>query len=332
MRFSVPKLCPDSTWRFDLASSIFSFYNYRSPTFQLKGILWASVSRLINFLVKLDPKTIIAALLLLLAGAVLNKFVPFAWRGFIAACAWLGRRIGGRFAFRYFERTYLDWLVTQLRELKLTGIVTSDATKKPRLEQVFVTLRMGGERDEVSFMDCAVAVCNEIRRNPGKRRSLLESLKRDLERAPSEQRKEVEEYIARSIKDKKLPKGFATILSISNVLPTLVRRSLPIDQFVQTTLFRMSTDGFLSDGEANESDYLNTLFNQTLRENRRLAVLGAPGSGKSTLLQYIGLAYAKARAGDTKLRKKKSHRKFLGATAWRLPVFHTLEHCFQSSR
>ena len=147
------------------------------------------MSRFIEFL-KQDPKTVIAGVLLLVAGAVLKDFLPFAWRGFIGACAWLGRRIGGRFAFRYFERTYLDWLVTQLRELKFTGIVTSDATKKPRLEQVFVTLRMGGEKDEVSFMDCAVAICNEIRRNPRKGGSLLEALRRDLERAPTEQRKE----------------------------------------------------------------------------------------------------------------------------------------------
>ena len=151
----------------------------------------------------------IAGILLLVLGAILKDFLPFAWRGFTGVCAWLGRRIGGRFAFRYFERTYLDWLVTQLRELKLTGIVTSDATKKPRLEQVFVTLRMGGEKDEVSFMDCAVAVCNEIRRNPRKGGSLLEALRRDLERAPAEQRKEAEEYIARSVKDKKLSKGSA---------------------------------------------------------------------------------------------------------------------------
>ena len=276
-------------------------------------------SRFVDFL-RQDSKTVVAGILLLVLGAILKDFLPFAWRGFIGVCAWLGRRIGGRFAFRYFERTYLDWLVTQLRELKLTGIVTSDATKKPRLEQVFVTLRVGGEKDEVSFMDCAVAVCNEIRRNPRKGGSLLEALRRDLERAPAEQRKEAEEYITRSVKHKKISKGLR-FLSIFATLPPVIRHSRSFHQFGRSILFRMSTDRMFSDHSANESDYLNTLFNQTLRENRRLAILGSPGSGKSTLLQYIGLAYAKARAGDAKLRNKNSHRQSLGATTWRLPVF-----------
>ncbi len=276
------------------------------------------MSQLPDFLTKLDPKKAIVPFLLLLAGALLNKFVPFAWHAVVTAFTWIGRRVGGRFAFRYFERTYLDWLVTQLRELKLTGIVTTDAAKKPRLEQVFVSLRMGGERDGISFMECAIAVCNEIKRNPSKRRRLVAALKRDLERASLEQRKEAEEYIERSIKEGKIAKKLTTSIA-SSAMPLLGYLS-SLGRFTRSGFVRMSVDLF-SDGDVNESEYLSTLFNQTLRDNQRLAVLGSPGSGKSTLLQYIGLAYAKARAGDPKLRKKNSHRDLLGAIGWKLPIF-----------
>jgi energy-coupling factor transporter ATP-binding protein EcfA2 len=230
----------------------------------------------------------------------------------------VGRRIGGRFAFRYFERTYLDWLVTQLRELKLTGIVSNDTAKKPKLEQVFVSLRMGGERNSISFMECTIAVCNEIRRNPRRRRALLEALKMDLERASSDQRKEAEEYIARSIKEKKHRAALGP--NFADLLGALLLRSAFLGRLTRSMAMNLSMEG-ISDGESSEGAYASTLFNQILHDNQRLAILGSPGSGKSTLLQYVGLAYARARAGDSKLRRKKCHRRLLRANCWRLPIF-----------
>jgi hypothetical protein len=78
----------------------------------------------------------LAAVVTLVLGIVLRDLIPYLWRSAGKALVWIGKHIGGEFGFIYFERTYLNWLVTELRELKLAGIVSSDASKKPKLEQV----------------------------------------------------------------------------------------------------------------------------------------------------------------------------------------------------
>ena len=69
------------------------------------------------------------------------------------------------------------------------------------------------------------------------------------------------------------------------------------------------------------SEYAAILLHKTLRDQPRIAILGAPGAGKTTLLQYVGLAYAKACAGEKRLRERKCHKRRLSATKWRLPIF-----------
>lgn len=79
-------------------------------------------------------------------GAILTKLVPFLFHLAEVLFSRLGRMIGGRFAYREFRKHYLNWIVTELRELRLTGIVSYDDTKKPQLEQVYVSLSLDERR------------------------------------------------------------------------------------------------------------------------------------------------------------------------------------------
>jgi hypothetical protein len=67
---------------------------------------------------------IFAAIVGAFAGTILTKLVPFLFNACSKMISAVARRLGGRFAFRSFQKTYLDWIVTELRELKLTGIVS----------------------------------------------------------------------------------------------------------------------------------------------------------------------------------------------------------------
>jgi len=100
-----------------------------------------------TFLAKYSENKFILAIAAAVVGAVLTKLVPFLWSAIGRGCGLVLRLLGGRYAHRSFKKHYLDWLVTSLRELKLTGVVAADEAKKPQLEQVFVTLRLDESRD-----------------------------------------------------------------------------------------------------------------------------------------------------------------------------------------
>ncbi len=100
-----------------------------------------------NLLQQYGDNKLFIAIAAAVVGAVLTKLIPTLWRWLHSFVLWIGKIAGGRFAYHDFQKRYLDWVVTEHRELKLTGIVTSDDAKKPKLEQVFVSLRVGRQRD-----------------------------------------------------------------------------------------------------------------------------------------------------------------------------------------
>src|SRR5438034_2994942 len=85
---------------------------------------------------------LVIVLVVAIAGAILTKLIPTIWGGLVKLAAFFGALAGGRLAFRSFQGKYLNWLVVEQRELKLTGIVTSDESKKRTLEKVFVSWRV----------------------------------------------------------------------------------------------------------------------------------------------------------------------------------------------
>src|SRR5436309_1417379 len=80
------------------------------------------------------------------AGAVLGRLIPWLWRGVMLLFRFLAQQAGGRFANSAFRSQYLDWIVTEYSELKLTGIVAVENAKKPKLEQVFVSVAIDRNR------------------------------------------------------------------------------------------------------------------------------------------------------------------------------------------
>src|SRR5438270_3704361 len=96
----------------------------------------------------------------IILGAILTKLLPALWSLLHTIATWIGRKIGGRFAYSDFEKNYLDWVVTEHRELKLTGIVTTDEAKKPKLEQVFVSLQIAKQRASDSVVDVEIGDIN----------------------------------------------------------------------------------------------------------------------------------------------------------------------------
>ncbi|PYU28573.1 MAG: hypothetical protein DMG32_02250, partial [Acidobacteria bacterium] len=229
--------------------------------------------------------------------------------------AWVGKHIGGKFGFNYFEKTYLNWLVTELRELKLAGIVSTDATKKPKLEQVFVSLRVGDQQDRSSILEITQAVIEDLRHHRKAEPGIILALRREFESAPPSERKDAE-HLLRSF--------LSSRVSVWKKAAALIPQLRPRPGDAETQI----ADEFFGPIEefpnASPSDLAAVLFRKILRDQARIAILGVPGSGKTTLLQYVGLAYARARAGDPKLRDKKAFKTRLGTDKWRVPVFVSL--------
>jgi HEAT repeat protein len=81
-----------------------------------------------------------------LIGFFLTKLLPFLWNSLRSFVLWTGKIIGGRLSYHAFLKRYLNWVVTENRELNLTGIVTTDDAKKPTLEQVYVSLSIESKK------------------------------------------------------------------------------------------------------------------------------------------------------------------------------------------
>jgi HEAT repeat protein/energy-coupling factor transporter ATP-binding protein EcfA2 len=250
-------------------------------------------------------------------GAILTKFLPALWSALRTTVTWFGRKIGGRFAYSDFERNYLDWTVTEHRELKLTGIVTTDEAKKPKLEQVFVSLQIAKQRMADSVLDTEIGDLNLQGTIPtwGQLREIL-NLQAGLAKDRSE-KKSIKTLIRNTIE--------FTIKSKITHLKALYNKvahnlKVPV-QFVVENNEAKRLKWIKTNKNAFHDSIGDFQLRNILKNQRRIAILGAPGSGKTTLLQYIALAHARERAADPKLHERGVLRKRLGIKKWRLPIF-----------
>src|SRR4026209_2668863 len=93
-------------------------------------------------------KELVVAITSAVVTCLLMKLGPFAL-GLCQRATWrIFRAWGGRFAARAGRQAYLNWVVHQNQDLNLTGIVGRGS--KPKLEQVFISLRFAGGPAEES--------------------------------------------------------------------------------------------------------------------------------------------------------------------------------------
>jgi predicted NACHT family NTPase len=223
-----------------------------------------------------------------------TKLLPFLGGRARSATAWVLGRLSGRYEFRQFERQYLDWLITSLQDLRLAGVVISeDAAKRPRLEQVFVSVHLassaplGASREEIEFL--------------------------------TERILETQAGVA-DIPD--LARGLrARLASLDQAALAELRAAVDRPRPEREALFRAVLDASASSRSSAEPADAPDQLRKMLGEHDRIAILGGPGSGKTSLLQYIGLAYARDRPGDKRLRNRRLWRSRLGSARWRLPIF-----------
>jgi HEAT repeat protein len=82
----------------------------------------------------------------LVGGMVLTKLVPALLGALSMVLKSIGKIIGGRLAYRGLRDAYLNWVVLSNQDLNLTGIIGSE--NKPKLEQIFISLRVSSREGE----------------------------------------------------------------------------------------------------------------------------------------------------------------------------------------
>ena len=60
--------------------------------------------------------------------------------------SYFGKKFGGRLAFKSIRKSYLNWLIYKTQDLNLTGLIGSG--DKPKLEQIFISLRISTEHEK----------------------------------------------------------------------------------------------------------------------------------------------------------------------------------------
>ena len=252
-----------------------------------------------------DHKQLIIPLAAAIAGAILTKLLPAVWASLRRFGRFLGRLAGGRLAFRSFQGKYLNWLVIDQRELKLTGIVSSEESKKPRLEQVFVSLRVAAQKSKNSEARTEripevwewVETWNDLHELLVLHHDLTGE---DVPMAAFRRRRRLFRKTQRAALKRSLNADPPSAVIAEN---DAVRSWLD-------SLTGLSLHDTLADFQ----------LRRVVRDEQRFAILGSPGAGKTTLLQYIALTFARYRAADPKLRDKYALRRRLGVSTWRLPI------------
>jgi energy-coupling factor transporter ATP-binding protein EcfA2 len=243
-------------------------------------------------------------------GALVNKYLPAAVNLLAKAGSGLIRKFSNTAASHDFRGTYLDWLVTENRDLRLAGIVTADETKKPTLEQVFVSLYIGkGQAMFASHIDDsadprAVQVIRTWR-------ELHEAL---TMHGPKKlgQHPQYHAWLRECRRRMKHRIHLPWTLDLTETEASDIARWINANH------------------ELLEDEVVGELqVRKVLRSSNRVAILGAPGSGKTTLLQHLALMYAREHAGDPALRTPGILMERLGETMWRLPILLRLSSIAQ---
>jgi hypothetical protein len=238
---------------------------------------------------------LVGVLVTLLGG----RLVPYLWVQAGRGLGWLLGKLSSRYQLRQFEKLYLDWVITTHQDLKLAGVVLNeDAAKRPRLEQVFVSLNMaeepthGATQEDVEFLSERILA---IQRPTLDRPDISERLRAYLGSLDEPRLKELRSALSQR------PETTETEEQVRGLLAASMSR--PTDALGE------SRDG---------GDHLQKI----LKEYTQIAILGGPGSGKTSLLQYVALAFARDRCGDPKLQQRGVWRRRLGVRFWRLPLLY----------
>ncbi|MEA2561287.1 MAG: hypothetical protein QOH06_2791 [Acidobacteriota bacterium] len=268
------------------------------------------MSNISDFFQKFGENKLFIVLAGAAAGALLTKLLPALWGSSLNFLAWIGRILGGRFAFRSFERKYLDWIVTDLSDLKLTGIVSTDEAKKPKLEQVFVSLsfsrRFSKGDAEAPYVPAAFLTFAEAAQLLAAARHWKDAASHLIDEARRSLREN--RVMRRKVRRR-------VILPLRSDLSIGTEHDRPVSD--QALIGNWLAGNSLALSRTVERSQLRYI----LHEHKRIGILGSPGAGKTTLLQWIALAFAREKCGDPKLRLKGCARRHLGSSEWRLPIF-----------
>lgn len=77
-----------------------------------------------------------------------SKVLPIIYAKSLKLITFIGKKVGGRLGFKSIREAYLNWLVYKTEDLNLTGIIGTG--EKPKLEQIFLSLRIVNEQEKIS--------------------------------------------------------------------------------------------------------------------------------------------------------------------------------------
>ena len=95
-----------------------------------------------------NDKELVLVIIGLIGGWILTKLLPAIFSYFSRFVTSIGKKLGGRLAHKSIREAYLNWLVYKTQDLNLTGIIGSG--EKPKLEQIFISLRIVKEQEKLS--------------------------------------------------------------------------------------------------------------------------------------------------------------------------------------
>lgn len=253
-----------------------------------------------------NPEALKTAITILLTFA-LTKFLPALLATLKSSLTWLGGRIGGRFSYNSFQQQYLDWLVTDLQELRLTGIVSAEDSKRPKLDQVYLSLRLENTNtiETINPPHNSNSATLNIKTWQDAT-DLLRTHEQCCRNKPQETSFTSPPTLAHLKKSLRAAK--AATKKLPSTDPTTSEEH-SVKQWIASNLEHF--DPTMGDFQ----------LRQLIKNHNKIAILGSPGAGKTTLLQHIALSFARERTGDKKLRRKNSLKNSLGKISWKTPVF-----------
>jgi energy-coupling factor transporter ATP-binding protein EcfA2 len=257
----------------------------------------------------LPQNPVLTAVIGAIAGALLTKLFPAIWAGLKKLLLRCMSGAGGQLALRSFEKRYLNWMVIEHRDLRLTGIVTAEEAKRPLLEQVFISLSLSSSRTSIAqetgpYIPSSVFSVREFRR--------LVKLESKLLRTQDKGRVMRVPFFHRALRELSALEPIAKAIISLNTSGWIGSKGE-----LRTHL----EDWYSRWNYAIRHAIDHSQLRYILQENQRVAILGGPGAGKSTLLQYIALILAQHRVGDKKLKDGTRKFKESAFDHWRVPIF-----------